>query len=410
MRMKRWVSLLLTMTLLLSLCACGGKKEKTPTPATTTIKTTVATTESITTTLTALATTTTTTVATTTTTTKATTTTTKATTTTTKPTQSKPNITVRPTVKGVENILLFGLDERGLPNETKDETGKSKSFRSDAIILLTIDRRDSKNPRIKMTSLARDTLVYIDGYNSKNHKAKLNAAFQFGYSNAKNADKKGKKTELDYKHAGAQTAVTTINQNFGLNVTQYIFVSFVEFTEIIDYLGGVTVDIKSRELTEMNTHIKAANKECGMSVKTVSSAGKQTLSGGQALAYCRVRKIDSDLVRTQRQRTVLKALYDQVKSTPTEQLAGTIGKLVKSCHTNLSTDKLVELAAWAFGNKPAFSNYTLPNSNCNYWDGSHATYGWVFIYDMNYAAALLYDFMYDTAEAKKVSKPTQYYG
>ena len=68
----------------------------------------------------------------------------------------------------VINIALFGLDERGETDELYDEAGKAKSFHSDAIIILTIDSRDPDNPRIKMSSLARDTLVYVEGYNSKN--------------------------------------------------------------------------------------------------------------------------------------------------------------------------------------------------------------------------------------------------
>ena len=380
MKFKKGLSLLLALTLTLSLCACGKQKADNNQPDDTTTTTSTTSTEATTTT---------------------TTTTTKTTT-----EVTKPNVTVRPAVDGVENILLFGLDERGKTGKSKDETGKSKSFHSDSMLLLTIDRRDANNPRIKMTALARDTLVYIEGYSSTGHKAKLTVAFDYGYRQAK---QKGKNEE-DSKHAGAKMAVKTINQNFGLDISDYIFVNFVEFAEIVDYLGGVTVDVKEKERVEMNKHISAANAECGMSVKKLSSAGQQKLTGGQALAYCRVRKIDSDLVRTQRQRTVLKALFDQVKSSSADKVAGMIGKLTDICHTNISTGKLVELATWAFGNKPSFKNYTLPNNDCNYWGGSHKTYGWVFIYDMDYAAALLYDFMYDTSEAKEMSKPTKYRG
>lgn len=386
MTCKKWLALFLVLVTLFGLCACGKKAVEEPPVETTTTEATTTTTEATTTT---------------------TTTTTTATTTT---TTRSPIVSQKAAVKGVEHILLFGLDERGKTNRTQDETGKAKSFHSDSIIIVTIDRRDADNPRVKLTSLARDTLVYVEGYNSPGEKAKLTAAFDYGYRVAKNSDKSHKKSEEDYKRAGAETALKAIRQNFGLDIQNYIFVNFVEFAEIIDYLGGVTVDVKSKEIAEMNKHIKAANSECGMSVKTVANAGKQWLSGGQALAYCRVRKIDSDIQRTARQRTVLKALYNQVKSTSTDKLTGMIGKLINICHTNLSAGQLVELTTWAFTGKPTIQEKAFPNSNCNQWGGTHSTYGWVWIYDMEYASSLLYDFVYDADTAKDMTKPTKYRG
>lgn len=384
MTFRKGLSLFLALVMLVTLCACGKKQADTAAGTTTTATTAVTTTTTVAET------------------TEAATTTTTATTTTAKPTS--PTVAQKPAVDGVQNILFFGLDERGVAGKTTDEAGKAKSYHSDSIMILTIDRRDAANPRIKMTSLARDTLVYVEGYNSKDHKTKLTVAFDYGYRVAK---QKGKNEE-DSKHAGAKTAIKTIKQNFGIAVTDYVFVSFVEFAEVIDYLGGVTVDVQPKELTEMNKHIKAANKECGTSVKTVASAGQQRLTGGQALAYCRIRKIDNDLKRTERQRTVLKSLFNEVKSTPLAELPGMVSRLTSLCHTNLSAAKIVELATWAFTNAPTFKSYTLPNSSCNMWGDTHPTYGWVWIYDMHYASALLYDFLYDADTAKSLTKPTKY--
>ena len=252
--------------------------------------------------------------------------------------------------------------------------------------------------------------MYVEGYNSPGEKVKLTTAFDYGYRVAKNSDRSRKKTEEDYKRAGAETALKTIRHNFGLDIQHYVFVNFVEFAEIIDCLGGVTVDVKEKEVTEMNKHIKAANAECGMAVKTVAAAGRQALNGGQALAYCRVRKIDSDIQRTARQRTVLKALYSQLRSASVDTLVGMIGKLTDVCHTNLSAGRLTELVTWAFTNTPTIREKAFPDGNCNQWGGTHATYGWVWIYDMEYASALLYDFVYDADTAKAMTKPTKYRG
>lgn len=315
-----------------------------------------------------------------------------------------------PTPKeGILNIALFGLDERGETDETLTANGKTKSFHSDAIIILTIDRRDKSNPRVKMSSLARDTLVYVEGYNSKNSMTKLAHAFQYGYNKAKASDKEKKYTQADYKREGAKTAIKTINYNFHMNITEYMYVNFVEFMDIIDYVGGVTINVQQRELNELNKHVRAMEKECGRDLTEVKKAGEQTLNGGQALAYSRIRKIDSDLTRTNRQRDVLKGVFNQVKTTPINKLPDVIAKMLSLCHTTLTSEEILELGTWAVTNSPEIINYTLPDTSVKanwIWEGTHPNYNWVWIYDLDYASALLIDFIFDKETAKDLPKPT----
>lgn len=330
--------------------------------------------------------------------------------------------------EGILNIALLGLDERGETGETVDSAGKGKSFHSDAIIILTIDRRDPDNPRIKMSSIARDTLVYVEGYNSKANKTKLTHAFQYGYNKAKNADasnrnaikKKYKGNELteqlaqleaNYKREGAKTAIKTINYNFHMNITEYVYVNFVEFMDIIDYVGGVTINVEQREINELNKHVRAMEKECGRDLNTVKKAGEQTLSGGQALAYARIRKIDSDLVRGNRQRDVLKALFNKVKKTSLTDLPKVASKILSMCHTTLTADEMIELGVWAITNDPEILNFALPETKVYgyswIWEGNHPNYNWVWIYDLDFASALLIDFIFDKDTAKDMPKPTR---
>ncbi|MBQ3202932.1 MAG: LCP family protein [Clostridia bacterium] len=314
-----------------------------------------------------------------------------------------------PTPKeGILNIALFGLDERGETDEKLTANGKTKSFHSDAIIILTIDRRDKSNPRVKMSSLARDTLVYVEGYNSKNSMTKLAHAFQYGYNKAKAADKEKKYTQADYKREGAKTAIKTINYNFHMNITEYMYVNFVEFMDIIDYVGGVTINVQQRELNELNKHVRAMEKECGRDLTQVKKAGEQTLNGGQALAYSRIRKIDSDLKRTNRQRDVLKGVFNKVKTTPINKLPDVIAKMLSLCHTTLTSEEILELGTWAVTNSPEIINYTLPDTSVKnwIWEGTHPNYNWVWIYDLDYASALLIDFIFDKETAKDLPKPT----
>lgn len=119
--------------------------------------------------------------------------------------------------KGITNILLVGTDGR-----TLDEAS-----RSDSMMILTVD---ANNKKLKLTSLARDTYVDIPGHN----KAKLNAAYAYG---------------------GINLLIETIESNFKLDIQDYAIVNFFSFMDIVDTLGGVTVDVRKSELHELNRYI-----------------------------------------------------------------------------------------------------------------------------------------------------------
>ncbi len=276
--------------------------------------------------------------------------------------------------KDVQNIALFGLDDRD----------SSADGHSDAIIIVSIDR---KHDKIKMTSIARDSLVPVEGYRSVDGKTKITHAFSKG---------------------GVNLAVKTLNQNFGMNITDYAYVNFIEFAEIIDYIGGVTINVEQREMAELNNHIYWMGIECNMTITKVKQAGVQRLSGGQALAYARVRKIDSDIQRGNRQRDVLQAMFNEVKTLPLTKFPGLVAKLLKMCHTNMTSSELMSIATWALTNSPEFMNFSLPSEECNAWGGTHQDHGWVWIYDLNYATRLLHNFVYEQGEGVSVSRTTTY--
>lgn len=275
---------------------------------------------------------------------------------------------------GVTNIALFGLDNRF----DKD------NGRSDAIIILSVDYDHNK---IKLTSIARDTLVYVEEYPSYQNKTKITHAFYWG---ALKPDKYG---------SGAQLAVKTLNQNFGMNITKYMFVNFHEFAELIDMVGGVDIEVKDYEIYKLNQHINGMVNKSGLKIQPIKGPGMQTLSGGQALAYARLRKVDSDLVRSSRQRAVLEAAFDKVKKQPLTKYPALIKEALGVCNTNLSGDEILKMAKWALTNSPEFVDMSLPDdqekiySNGGNWkDGN----GWVYRMDLNYATAYLHDFIYET--------------
>lgn len=275
---------------------------------------------------------------------------------------------------GVTNIALFGLD-----NRLDKDNG-----RSDAIIILSVDYDHKK---IKLASIARDTLVHVDDYPSSGNTTKITHAFYWG---AQDPDKYG---------SGAQLAVKTLNQNFGMNITKYMYVNFYEFEELIDMVGGVELEIKGYELTYLNKHISTMNGVMGTNVKPIYSTGKQTLTGGQALAYARLRKVDSDLVRADRQKAVLEAAFNKVKKQPLTKYPSLIKKALGVCNTNLNADEILKMAQWAMTNSPEFVSMSIPDdkekiySNGGNWNDGK---GWVYRMDLNYATAYLHDYIYET--------------
>lgn len=263
--------------------------------------------------------------------------------------------------KGVQNIALFGLDTR-----QNNEKGHS-----DAIVIVSIDRTHNK---IKMTSLARDSLVEIEDQG----RTKLTNAFWRG---------------------GVNLAVKTINQRFGMNIQDYAYVNFFEFADIIDFLGGVDVDVSADEMRVMNKHYVSWIQSYGIDCPRITQTGRQRLNGGQALAYARNRYTGTDIDRGNRQKEVLTAMFDKVKDLPLTQFPGLVSKILGMCHTNMGSSELMSIATWALTSGPEFVNNTIPSPACQAWGGEYGPYGWVWVYDLDYATALLHDFVYETDTA-----------
>ncbi len=198
----------------------------------------------------------------------------------------------------VKNILLLGVDARA--GENANET------RSDTMMLVSIDM---KHHCIKLTSFLRDTWVYIPslGYNQR-----LNAACSSG---------------------GYQGVVDAIEYNFGVDIDGYAVVDFEMFKVLVDSLGGVEVDVTEAEANEVTNHPYRYGD-------VVLESGKYKLTGEQALAYCRIRKIDTDFVRTERQRTVMSAILSDAKHSNPFTLLNMAYKSAPYIETDLTKGEL----------------------------------------------------------------------
>ncbi len=257
------------------------------------------------------------------------------------------------------NIALFGLDTR-----SDDDDG-----RSDAIIVLTIDRVHNK---LKLTSIARDTLVEIKGYPDQ----KITHAWW-----------KGK----------AELALDTINRNFKMDITEYVSMNFYQFAEVIDYIGGVEIDVSRAEMNVMNRDYIPYIQKMGIDCQKVKKPGYQLLSGGQALAYSRDRYTGTDEERTARQREVLMAMFDKVKSLEITKLPELASLVLKECTTTLSSGEMIDIATWTLANKPTFEQLSLPDDSCKAVGKTINTY-WVWVYDLEYASSRLHDFILEEGD------------
>ncbi len=226
-----------------------------------------------------------------------------------KPSEIYPTeaLTNQPPVnKDITNILLLGVDARNPDNE---------NGLSDSIIILTID---GVKGVIKMTSIMRDSFVYIPG---RKNPEKINAANNFG---------------------GPELAMKTINNTLRLNIKKYMVVNFHSMAEIIDLAGGVTVEVTNKE----KDHINKLLKEDYYSLATpllLRSSGTLKLNGKQAVEYARIRKIDSDSERTRRQRTVLSAMFKSFKDVNPISKAQMIQKGLSLIKTNMKPNEITQL-------------------------------------------------------------------
>lgn len=199
----------------------------------------------------------------------------------------------------VTNILLLGVDARN----PKDDTAS----RSDSMMLISIDKAHNC---VKMVSFLRDTWVYIPCIDKKQ---RLNAACQYD---------------------GYNGVVDTIEYNFGIDIDGYVVADFEMFKVLVDSIGGVEVEVSEKEAKEVTSHK-------GRYGNVKLDAGKYKLTGEQALAYCRIRKIDTDFMRAYRQRTVMQAILKSVKSANPIKLVSMASKAAPYIETNLSKAKII---------------------------------------------------------------------
>ena len=191
---------------------------------------------------------------------------------------------------GYRNIALFGVDSRD---------NSFDNARSDAIIIVSINEKTND---VKLTSVYRDTYVDIDGHGLD----KITHAYAYG---------------------GPELAISTLNKNLDLNITEFVTVNFETVQTVVDALGGIELTITDAEAGQIG----------------FSSGGTYTLDGEEALAYSRIRKIDSDYQRTERIRTVLDAVFEKVKTMEISEILNLVDVVLPLISTNISSNQIIAM-------------------------------------------------------------------
>lgn len=201
--------------------------------------------------------------------------------------------------KHVINILLIGQDRR---------EGESRA-RSDTMILVSVN---TERKSISLVSLMRDLYVQIPGYSDN----RINAAYQWG---------------------GMELLDETVLENFGVEVDGNVEADFEQFETIIDILGGVDVEMSKGEAEYMKYVMDSGDVQ----------EGENHLSGKQALDFARMRGLDDDFHRTERQRRLLTRLAEKLQSASVQQLLDLVNEVLPHVSTDMSSTQMLGYAASA---------------------------------------------------------------
>ena len=212
-------------------------------------------------------------------------------------------------MEGYWTVAVFGVDSRG------SNTGKGAN--ADVNMVFNINRDTGE---IRIVSVFRDSYLNIDDKGSYN---KLNQAYFVG---------------------GASQAVKTLNKNLDLDIQDYVTFNWKAVADAINILGGIDMEISKAEFSYINSFITETQKATGIPTTQLKSAGMNHLDGVQAVAYGRLRLMDTDFARTERQRKVIQAAFEKAKKADFSVLNNIIVTVAPQVSTNIDTMDLVRMA------------------------------------------------------------------
>lgn len=218
------------------------------------------------------------------------------------------------TDKGYRNIALFGVDSR--------DGDLGKGTRSDTIIIASINQDTQE---IKLVSVFRDTYLNLgnDTYN------KCNAA---------------------YAQGGPEQAISMLNTNLDLDITDYVTIGFDGLIDAVDAIGGIEIEIADKEITHLNNYQLSMAKKMEVDYIPVEQSGRQLLNGMQATAYCRIRYGGGDdFRRAERQRDVLTAMMGKAKTASVGELTEMVNAILPEVQTSLGLNEILSVLSSVAG-------------------------------------------------------------
>jgi len=253
--------------------------------------------------------------------------------------------------KNVVNVLLIGADSRQGTN-----TGNT-----DVMMLVSLNK---KTKQIKLVSFMRDSYLYIEGKNNS-YCAKLNSAFSMG---------------------GPEVLLNTIENNYKIEIDDFVMVNFESFKSIIEAMGGIKVNVQKYEANY-------ANDRYNLSMPYGDGV---TLNGEEALAFCRIRGCDADgdVSRTRRQRQVINAMINRVTKASVSDLNKYLNVLLPYIYTGFSKSEVLSLGMKALTNGWAFyerSELQIPTPETR---TSGSMGSWIWVIDYQLAAQTLQKELY----------------
>ncbi len=212
-------------------------------------------------------------------------------------------------MKGYWTIAIFGVDAR--------DNAIEKSTNSDVIILCNVNRDTGE---IKLVSVYRDSYLNI---NDSGSYAKINQAYFVG---------------------GPKQAVEALNRNLDLQIQDYMTFNWKAVADAINILGGVDIELSKAEFHYINSFITETVKATGVGSHQLTQAGMNHLDGVQAVAYGRLRLMDTDYARTERQRKIIAQAFEKSKNADFQTLYTLIGAVFPQVSTSIGVDDLVSNA------------------------------------------------------------------
>ncbi|MDO5349437.1 MAG: LCP family protein [Lachnospiraceae bacterium] len=180
--------------------------------------------------------------------------------------------------KGHWGIYIFGVDSRG--------SNVGKGTNADVNMICDINHDTGE---IRLVSVFRDSYLNVNDNGSYN---KINQAYFTG---------------------GPSNAAKMLNKNLDLNIGDFVTFNWKAVADGINILGGVDMEISNAEFYYINSFITETVEATGVYSTHLKKAGMNHLDGVQAVAYGRLRLMDTDFARTERQRKVIQAAFEKAK-------------------------------------------------------------------------------------------------